>query len=127
MSEERKFFRCAICGQLVGVIQSGAGTLVCCGQPMSKLVPGASDAAKEKHIPVVTRDGDLIRVRVGSVEHPMINEHYIQWIYVYTEKGGYRRALQPGEAPEAVFCMGGEEPIAVYEYCSLHGLWMNAL
>ena len=127
MSSERKFFRCTRCGQLVGVIQTGVGTLVCCDQPMDELIPNTVEAAKEKHVPVVTRDGNFLHVQVGSTIHPMLSEHYIQWIYVYTKTGGYRHAFQPGETPEATFCIQNEDPVAVYEYCNLHGLWMTEL
>ena len=86
----------------------------------------ATDAAREKHVPVVTVEGNTVSVTVGSVEHPMTEEHYITWIYLETEKGGQRKALKPGEAPSATFTLIDDEPVGVYEYCNLHGLWYGA-
>lgn len=122
-----KFYICRHCGNLVGMINNSGVPLVCCGQKMEALTPNTVDASGEKHLPVVTVDGDTLTVSVGSVNHPMLSEHFIQWIYVQTEHGGMRKALQPGEAPEATFALGGEKPVAVYEYCNLHGLWMTEL
>jgi len=124
---ERKFYLCELCGNLVGLIREGGGELACCGQPMKLLVPNTTDASQEKHVPVVTVDGDIVRVRVGSAEHPMTEAHYIQWIYLCTENGGQRRCLHPGDAPAAEFVLNGETPVAVYAYCNLHGLWEKTL
>jgi len=90
---------------------------------MQELVPNTVDAAQEKHVPVYEINGRKLTVKVGSVEHPMVNEHYIQWIYVRTNNGGQRVCLNPGEAPMAVFDISEGEPVEVYEYCNLHGLW----
>ena len=122
MSATRKFFRCKICGNLVGLIHEGGGELVCCGQPMSLLIPNTSDGATEKHVPVVTRDGNNLHVAVGSVPHPMTDAHYIQWIFVAQGALSQRIALEPGQAPAADFVVG-DGPVVVYEYCNLHGLW----
>jgi len=121
---EQKFFICKHCGNLVAVIHASGVPMVCCGDPMTELVPNTTDAAKEKHVPVVAVKDGKVLVNVGSVDHPMVPEHYIQWIYLLTENGSQRRTLHPGEKPHAVFALAeGEKPVAVYEYCNLHGLW----
>lgn len=117
------FYRCAKCGNIVVKAVDGGGQLTCCGQAMEIIEPNTTDAATEKHVPAVTLDGDKIIVNVGSVDHPMLDEHFIQWVYVVTEEGVLARCLKPGEAPHAEICLGGQKPIAVYEYCNLHGLW----
>lgn len=118
-----KFFRCNHCGNQVEMIHSAGVPVVCCGEPMQELVANTQEGAVEKHIPVVEREGDLVKVMVGSVEHPMAEEHYIQWIVLHTDGGVYRKPLAPGQAPKAEFALNGETPIAVYAYCNLHGLW----
>lgn len=120
---ETRFFICEHCKNIVGVIQSSGVPMKCCGQNMTELIPGTVDAALEKHVPVVTVEDNLIKVKVGEVTHPMTDEHYIQWIYLQTDKGGQRKALTPADAPEAVFALYDEKSVAVYEYCNLHGLW----
>ena len=120
---EKKFYICEKCGNIVGMIHSSGAPLVCCGQKMTCLEPGAVEASHEKHIPVVTVEGDTVKVNVGSVNHPMVNEHYIEWVYLETDKGGQRKALKPGDAPEVVFALSDEKPVSVYAYCNLHGLW----
>jgi superoxide reductase len=90
---------------------------------MEELVPNTVDAAKEKHVPVVTVEGNKVVVEVGSVAHPMLEEHFIQWIYLQTKNGGQRKCLVPGQEPKAVFALEDDEVVAVYEYCNLHGLW----
>ena len=123
-----KFLKCSICGNIVGLIQDGGGELVCCGKPMQELVANTEDAAQEKHVPVITVDGSTVRVAVGSVKHPMIEKHYIQWIYLQTTHGGQRYILKPGDKPEAVFALAeGAAPLAAYAYCNLHGLWTAKL
>ena len=117
------FYRCEKCGNIVVKAVDGGGQLTCCGQPMGIIDPNTTDAATEKHVPVVSVDGDKIVVNVGSVDHPMVDEHFIQWVYVVTEEGVLARCLKPGEAPHAEICLGSQKPIAVYEYCNLHGLW----
>jgi superoxide reductase len=119
----KKFFICKHCGNLVGMIFDSTVPLVCCGEEMTELVPNTTDASNEKHVPVVTVSGDLVTVEIGSVPHPMLPEHYIQWIYLETEKGGQRKALKPGEAPKAVFALHDDKPVAAFEYCNIHGLW----
>ena len=121
---EKKFYVCERCGNLVGLINNGGGTLVCCGQKMTKLEAGVVEASREKHIPVVQVKDGAVFVSVGSVTHPMSEEHNIGWIYLETSKGGQRKCLAPTDAPEAVFALAeGEEPVAAYAWCNLHGLW----
>jgi superoxide reductase len=123
MSCEKKFFKCAICGNMVDLIHNGGGKLVCCGQNMTLLVPNTTEAATEKHIPVVTVDGTQATVKVGSVPHPMLSEHSIQWIYVCSGNKGKLVCLNPGDAPEATFCVDDAADRVAYAYCNLHGLW----
>ena len=121
---EKKFYVCKKCGNIVGLIYQGGGQLVCCGEPMTELIANTTDAAQEKHVPVVTVAGNKVAVKVGSVAHPMTQEHLIQWIYLQTKRGGQRRALTPQDSPAAEFVLAdGDAPVAVYEYCNLHGLW----
>ncbi len=122
--EERAFYRCEVCGNIVGIIKDGGGELICCGQPMVKLVANTVDAAKEKHIPVFTREGDTIKVQVGSVPHPMTEEHHIEWIAVEEPGRTQRFLLKPGDEPEAEFKVYGDK-FELYAYCNLHGLWKN--
>lgn len=123
----KKFYICKHCGNLIGMINDSGVNPVCCGDKMTELVPNTSDGAGEKHVPVVTVEGNIVTVTVGSVLHPMEEAHYIQWIYLDTEQGGQRKALKPGDAPVAKFALtDGDEPLGAYEYCNLHGLWYGA-
>jgi superoxide reductase len=119
------FYKCDLCGNFITFLtEKTASTPVCCGEPMHEVTPNTTDAATEKHVPVVSVDGSTVSVRVGSVEHPMTEEHYIQLIILETKTGYQKKDLKPGEKPEAVFALAdGEEPVAAYEYCNLHGLW----
>lgn len=125
-------YKCKICGNVVILTVKGGGTLSCCGQPMTLLKANTSDGAGEKHTPVVEVNGKDVIVKVGSVAHPMLPEHYIQFVVMETEMDGnsywHLKNLNPGEAPEAAFVLAeGEKPVAVYEYCNLHGLWLTEL
>ena len=121
-----KYFICEHCGNIIEYVKETGVPVMCCGQKMTELVPGTSDGALEKHVPVVTVDGCKITVEVGSVEHPMVEAHYIQWITIETTKGSQRVNLEYTDKPKAVFCLAeGEEFVAAYEYCNLHGLWKN--
>ena len=123
---EPKFFVCKRCGNIVAVVKAAGGTLVCCGEPMSELIPGTVDASREKHVPVVSQQGNLVTVAVGSVGHPMVDEHYIEWILLSTKHGNQRKLLKPGDAPKAVFALAeGDEVVSAYAYCNLHGLWKS--
>ena len=123
-----EFYVCKKCGKMVRVIKNSACPTFCCDEEMKQLIAGTTDAAKEKHIPVAAVSGNRVDVVVGSVEHPMLAEHYIEWIYLETEKGGMMTALQPGQAPKASFLVAdGDKATAVYAYCNLHSLWMSEI
>ena len=121
-----KFYRCNVCGNIaIKLVDSGI-PMVCCGQPMIEIVANTTDAAQEKHVPVVTRNADVVDVKVGSVPHPMTNEHYFQFIVLETEENTYIKELQPNDAPEAKFLLSKDKKIkAVYAYCNLHSLWVS--
>lgn len=119
-----RFFVCEHCGNIVEMVKSSGVPVMCCGQKMTELIPGTSDGAVEKHVPVVKVDGNKVSVKVGEVEHPMVEAHYIEWIAIETTNGAQRKILKPEQAPEAEFIIAdGESVEAVYAYCNLHGLW----
>lgn len=125
---ELKFYVCEHCGNIVTYLRSSGVPVMCCGQKMTELVPGSTDGAHEKHVPAVTVDGSTITVKVGEVEHPMIEAHYIQWIALETKEGVQIKYLNPEVKPEAVFVLSEDDKaVAAYEYCNLHGLWKKAL
>ena len=122
--KEQKFYICEHCGNIVAKVHDAGVPVFCCGQKMTELVPGTVEASVEKHVPAVSVEGNVVKVAVGSVAHPMAEEHHIAWIALETERDAYIHWLQPGEAPEAVFALAeGQKAVAVYEYCNLHGLW----
>ena len=123
MTELRQIYHCPICGNLVEVLFTGAGALVCCGEPMKLLEGNTVDAALEKHVPVLTEMGDKVKVVVGSTPHPMEEKHYISMIEVCTKNKVHRHELKPGDAPEAIFRVSADKVVCVREYCNLHGLW----
>ena len=125
--KETKFFICEHCGNIIGVIHDAGVPMMCCGQKMTQLVPGTVEASVEKHLPVVTVNGDKVKVEIGSVAHPMAEEHSILWVYLQTDKGGQRKNLAVGEAPSVEFALCDEKPVAVYAYCNLHGLWKTEI
>ena len=119
-----KFYRCEHCGNIITFVHSAGVPVMCCGQKMTELVPGTTDGAAEKHVPVVEVQGSTVQVKVGSVEHPMLPEHFIQFIAIETKHGSQIEYLQPGEKPQASFVLAdGDQLVAAYEYCNLHGLW----
>ena len=120
---ETKFYICEHCGNIVGMVHDAGVPVMCCGQKMTKLEAGVVEASREKHIPVVTVEDGVVSVNVGSVDHPMVPEHSIEWVYLQTNRGGQRKCLKPGDAPNVKFALADEEPVAVYAYCNLHGLW----
>ena len=120
---DNKFYICEHCGNIVGMIHNSGVPMMCCGQKMTKLEAGVVEASHEKHIPVVTVEGNTVRVNVGSVTHPMSEEHHIAWVYLQTNRGGQRKCLDVTGAPEVTFALADETPVAVYAYCNLHGLW----
>lgn len=119
-----KFYICEHCGNIVTFLQSSGVPVMCCGQKMTELVPDSTDAAQEKHVPVVTVEGSMVDVKVGSAPHPMIPEHYIQWVALETTEGCQIKYLEPGQDPEVKFALApGDRVKAAYAYCNLHGLW----
>lgn len=124
---ENRFYICEKCGNIVGMVNFSGVTPFCCGEKMKKLEAGTVDASKEKHVPAVTVEGDIVTVNVGSVAHPMTAEHYISWVYLQTCCGGQRKCLNPGDEPVVRFALKDEKPVAVYAYCNLHGLWSTDL
>ena len=119
-----KFYKCAHCGQIILKVKETKVPVVCCGEPMKELVPNTTDAANEKHVPVIEVNGNVVNVKIGSVEHPMIDVHYIEWIVLETTNGYQTVRLQPGVKPEATFILAeGEQVVKAYEYCNLHSLW----
>ena len=123
-TEKLQVYRCNRCGNVVEVVHAAAGTLVCCGQEMELQRENTTDAAGEKHVPVVEKADGGVKVKVGSVAHPMQAEHFIEWVQVVVDGQAYRQFLQPGEAPEAFFPVDAEGLVA-REYCNLHGLWKS--
>ena len=122
----KKFYRCNTCGNMFGVINDSGVVPVCCGTPMESIEANTVDASLEKHVPVIEKDGDTVTVTIGSVQHPMLEEHSIQWIIVSQGALTQRKALKPGEEPVAVFkIQDNGEPITAFEYCNLHGLWSS--
>ncbi|RLB77734.1 MAG: desulfoferrodoxin [Deltaproteobacteria bacterium] len=122
MTERLQVYKCEVCGNIVEVLHSGKGELVCCNQPMKLLVENTVDAAKEKHVPVVEKRSEGFKVNVGEVAHPMEEKHYIEWIELIVGDKAYRQFLNPGDAPEAVFNVQADQA-AAREFCNLHGLW----
>ena len=121
-----KFFMCEHCGNIIQYVRDSGVPVMCCGYKMTELIPGTTDGAAEKHVPVVTLMGDTVIVEVGAVEHPMVEAHYIQWIAIETTNGCQRINLEYTDKPRAEFKLAeGENFIAAYEYCNLHGLWMS--
>lgn len=120
----QKFYVCKKCGTMVALVKKGHCIPTCCGDEMTELVAGEVEASKEKHIPVINVNGNIVTVVVGEVEHPMIDVHYIEWISIETNLGNQRKVLKPGNAPKAQFALlDGEKVVAAYAYCNLHGLW----
>ncbi len=124
---ENRFYICEHCGNIVGLIKDAGVPIMCCGQKMTKLEPGTVEASREKHIPVCTVEGNTVKVVVGSVAHPMTEEHSITWVYLQTDRGGQRKCLTSDSEPVVTFALADEKPISVYAYCNLHGLWKTDL
>ena len=121
---EQKFYICEHCGKMVALVKESGVSVMCCGQKMTEIIPGTTDAAVEKHVPVYTVENNIVHVKVGEVEHPMTPEHFIEWVSIQTNQGNQRKALKPGDQPEICFALcDGDEVEAVYAYCNLHGLW----
>ena len=121
-----KFFKCAKCGKIVAMLNEKPCPTMCCGEAMQEIVPNTVDAAKEKHVPVVNVNGNIVEVTVGSVAHPMTEEHLIEWIMLETEQGKQRKLLKAGQEPKLSFAIcDGDKVVAAYAYCNLHGLWKS--
>jgi superoxide reductase len=127
MTKLNQVYKCEICGNIMEVVHEGAGQLVCCGQPMKLLEENKVDAAIEKHVPVIEKTKKGIKVKVGSVPHPMLPEHYIEWIEIIADGKIYKKFLRPGDSPEAEFCIEAAvtSKIEARELCNLHGLWKS--
>lgn len=124
---ENKFYYCAHCGNIVGWIKNSGVPMICCGEKMRELEPNTVDASVEKHVPVVETMQNGLKVTIGDVEHPMTEEHHIEWVYVETDRGGMRKCLAVGEKPTVEFALLDEKPLAVFAYCNLHGLWVKKI
>lgn len=124
MAERREVYKCEACGNIVEVLHGGPGVLVCCGADMKALFENTSDGAREKHVPVIEKTEKGVKVKVGSVPHPMLPEHFIEWIELVADGKVFREYLKPGQAPEATFCLCfAPKTLEAREYCNLHGLW----
>jgi superoxide reductase len=122
MTQRDQIYQCKVCGDVVEVQHDGGGTLGCCDRPMDLLGENTTDAAKEKHVPVIERSSGMIRVTIGSVPHPMEEKHYIEWIQLVADGRAYREYLKPGMAPEAIFRVEATD-LTAREHCNLHGVW----
>ena len=123
---EQKFYICEHCGKMVALVKESGVPVMCCGSKMKEIIPGTTDAAVEKHVPVYTVENNIVHVKVGEAEHPMLPEHYIEWISIQTKEGNQRKALKPGDQPEICFALcDGDAVEAVYAYCNLHSLWRS--
>ena len=121
---EMKFYICEHCGNIIAMVKNSGVPVVCCGEKMREIVPGTSDGAADKHVPVYSVSGNIVTVTVGEVEHPMTEAHYIEWVSLKTKLGNQRKELHPGEKPQVCFAMcDGDEVESVYAYCNLHSLW----
>jgi superoxide reductase len=125
VTEINQVYKCEVCGNIVELVHAGVGELVCCGQPMKLQQENTVDAAQEKHVPIIEKTENGVKVKVGSVPHPMEEAHHIEWIELIADGRVYRKFLKPGEAPEAEFCVTASA-ITAREYCNLHGLWKSA-
>lgn len=122
MTQKREIYKCKICGNIIEVLHDGVGTLVCCGQPMNLMEEKIKEEGNEKHIPILTENEGGVNVKVSSVEHPMTEEHHIEWIEISTEKGESKKFLTPDDKPEANFPVKNKN-LKTREYCNIHGLW----
>lgn len=123
MTTKKEIYKCEICGNIVEVLHDGVGTLVCCGKPMKLQIEKLKEEGNEKHVPIIEKDEEGVKIKVGSIPHPMIEEHHIEWIEISTEKGESKKFLKPGDKPEAMFPV--KNKVKSREYCNIHGLWKN--
>lgn len=123
---EMKFYRCKHCGQIIAKVKDTKVPIICCGEPMQEIIAGTTDGAVEKHVPIYHVEGNKVIVNVGSDAHPMVENHYIEWIALQTKLGNQRKCLKPGDEPKACFCVcEKDEVVAVYAYCNIHSLWKS--
>ena len=122
MANTLEIYKCELCGNIVEMMHGGKGKLVCCGQPMKLFVENTTDASQEKHVPVLEKIEGGFKITIGSIPHPMEEEHYIEWIELIAGGNAYRHFLKPGDPPEAVFKIDAQN-VTAREYCNLHGLW----
>ncbi|MCX6664279.1 MAG: desulfoferrodoxin [Euryarchaeota archaeon] len=124
MVKLKEIYKCNVCGNIVEVVHAGIGELVCCGQPMECLTEKLQDAGNEKHVPVIEKTATGVKVKVGSIPHPMEEKHYIEWIELHTDETVYRKFLKPADKPEAEFCVTAKK-LSARDYCNMHGLWKS--
>ena len=124
MVKLKEVYKCNVCGNIVEVLHAGMGELVCCGQPMELLTEKLQDAGNEKHVPVIEKTATGVKVKVGSIPHPMEEKHYIEWIELHADETVYRKFLKPAEKPEAEFCVNAKK-LSARDYCNIHGLWKS--
>lgn len=124
MTKDNEAYKCTLCGNIAEILHTGAGDMSCCGSPMDLVVENSVDAAQEKHVPVIEKTNNGYKVTVGSVAHPMVDKHWIEWIELICDNQIYRRKLIPGQSPEALFCVN-ESIVSARAYCNLHGLWAS--
>lgn len=120
----KEIYKCNVCGNIVEVVHAGVGELVCCGQPMEMLTEKLQDAGNEKHVPVIEKTATGVKVKVGSIPHPMEEKHYIEWIELHADDAVYRKFLRPMEKPEVEFCVTAKK-LSARDYCNIHGLWTS--
>ncbi|MDD4699335.1 MAG: desulfoferrodoxin family protein [Oscillospiraceae bacterium] len=126
--ERQKFYICKHCGNIIGLINNAGVPLVCCGEAMAELVPNTTDAALEKHVPVIKIDGNIVTVDIGSAPHPMTEEHFIEWVYIQTKQGGQRKNFAPGDKPTVEFALTDDDEVEIaFAFCNLHGLWKSEI
>ena len=125
MTKLRELYRCEICGNIVEIVYEGAPALICCGKPMIKLEAKTKDEGREKHVPVIEKADSGIKVKIGSIEHPMEEKHYIKFIEILLKDRIMRKELEPGQAPETKCCASKSDVIEAREFCTIHGLWKN--
>ena len=123
MEKKPVFYLCEKCKNLAGMIFYSGAAMTCCGEEMDELEANTADASAEKHVPVAVAAGNNVSVKVGSVLHPMVKEHLVEWVFLQTENGGQRKLLAAGSSPEVEFSLAGDKALAAYAYCNIHGLW----
>jgi superoxide reductase len=122
--DQQRFYYCKHCGNMIGFIHKSGVPIICCGEEMTVLVANTTDASVEKHVPVITVDGNKVTVAIGKDAHPMIDKHYIEWVYLQTQKGGQRKILSPNDQPVVEFMLTDDDRLEIaFAYCNLHGLW----